>query len=81
MQDVQPDGNCMYRSVIDQLRIQGVIDLTAGRLRQLAVAYLKENPYHEDGTHLEAFVPTENWDDYLYRMGFDGEWGDQIMLR
>ncbi|KAJ8316025.1 hypothetical protein KUTeg_006039 [Tegillarca granosa] len=47
--DVQPDGNCMYRSVIDQLRIHGVFDLTAGLLRQQAVTYLTENPYHEDG--------------------------------
>ncbi|KAJ8316027.1 hypothetical protein KUTeg_006041 [Tegillarca granosa] len=79
--DVMPDGNCMYRSVVDQLRMHGELEISALSLRQMSVEFLTDNPCHEDGTHLQEFLSAETWDEYLERMKKDGEWGDQIMLR
>ncbi|XP_063439247.1 uncharacterized protein LOC134720718 [Mytilus trossulus] len=83
MHDVVPDGNCMFRAIIDQLRMQGELTLTCHRIRQMAVDYLKNNPLQDDGTHLEDFfvADDESWEEYLKRISRDGEWGDQIILR
>ncbi|CAC5387844.1 unnamed protein product [Mytilus coruscus] len=83
MHDVVPDGNCMFRAIIDQLRMQGELTLTCHRIRQRAVDYLKNNPLQDDGTHLEDFfvAEDESWEEYLKRISRDGEWGDQIILR
>ena len=43
--------------------------------------YLRKTPHVEDGTHLEGFLTNESWEDYLERMEWDGEWGDDIILR
>ncbi|XP_033758531.1 uncharacterized protein LOC117340864 isoform X2 [Pecten maximus] len=79
--DVLPDGNCMFRAIVDQLRMRGDLTMTAGKLRQNVVQYLRDNPCSEDGTHMQMFLPTEKWDDYLSRMEKDGEWGDEMALR
>lgn len=79
--DVVPDGNCLFRSVVDQLRINGEFHWTAHTLRYQAVEYLRHNPTHEDGTHLGMFLSHETWDEYLSRMSRDKEWGDQLILR
>ncbi|OWF46813.1 uncharacterized protein LOC110455162 isoform X2 [Mizuhopecten yessoensis] len=79
--DVLPDGNCMFRAIVDQLRMRGDLSMTAGKLRQNVVRYLRENPCSEDGTHMQMFLPTEKWEDYLSRMEKDGEWGDEMALR
>ncbi|XP_048777977.2 uncharacterized protein LOC125681796 isoform X6 [Ostrea edulis] len=79
--DVVPDGNCLFRSVVDQLRMNGQFHWTASKLRHLAVEFLRANPNHEDGTHLGMFLSTETWDEYLSRMATDKEWGDQLILR
>ncbi|CAG2218682.1 unnamed protein product [Mytilus edulis] len=83
MHDVVPDGNCMFRAIIDQLRMQGELTLTCHSIRQMAVDYLKNNPLQDDGTHLEDFfvADDESWEEYLKRISRDGEWGDQIILR
>ncbi|VDI77209.1 Hypothetical predicted protein [Mytilus galloprovincialis] len=83
MHDVVPDGNCMFRAIIDQLRMQGELTLTCHSIRQMAVNYLKNNPLQDDGTHLEDFfvADDESWEEYLKRISRDGEWGDQIILR
>lgn len=79
--DVVPDGNCLFRSVVDQLRMNGEFYWTANTLRHKAVEYLRHNPTHEDGTHLAMFLSNEAWDEYLARMSRDKEWGDQLILR
>ncbi|XP_071175944.1 uncharacterized protein [Mytilus edulis] len=83
MHDVVPDGNCMFRAIIDQLRMQGIITMTCNGIRQMAVEYLRNNPLQNDGTHLEDFfvAADESWEEFLRRMSKDGEWGDQIVLR
>lgn len=79
--DVVPDGNCLFRSVVDQLRMNGEFYWTANTLRHRAVEYLRHNPTHEDGTHLAMFLSNDTWDEYLARMSRDKEWGDQLILR
>lgn len=79
--DVLPDGNCMFRAIVDQLRMRGDLTMTAGKLRQSVVQFLREHPCSEDGTHMQMFLPTEKWEDYLSRMEKDGEWGDEMALR
>lgn len=79
--DVVPDGNCLFRSVVDQLRMNGEFGWTANTLRHRAVEYLRHYPTHEDGSHLAMFLSNETWDEYLARMSRDKEWGDQLILR
>lgn len=43
--DVVPDGNCLFASVVDQLRIRGIFHFTVDGLREVTVAYLRENPF------------------------------------
>ncbi|XP_033758231.1 LOW QUALITY PROTEIN: uncharacterized protein LOC117340581 [Pecten maximus] len=81
IKDVTPDGNCMFSAIIDQLRIQGNFDLTPNSLRKTAVHYLKDNPKNQDGTHLESFLSTETWEEYLKRMGQESQWGDHMVLQ
>ncbi|XP_060077559.1 uncharacterized protein LOC132557089 [Ylistrum balloti] len=81
IQDVLPDGNCMFRAIVDQLRMRGDLTMTAGKLRENVIQYLRDNPCSEDGTHMQMFLPTEKWEDYLSRMEKDGEWGDEMALR
>ncbi|KAK3107061.1 hypothetical protein FSP39_006059 [Pinctada imbricata] len=52
-------------------------------LRTQAVNFLRDNPFQEDKTHFSEFLTAdgETWYDYLNRMGREGEWGDNIMLR
>ncbi|XP_062572452.1 uncharacterized protein LOC134234405 [Saccostrea cucullata] len=79
--DVVPDGNCLFRSVVDQLRMNGEFHWTAKTIRLMAVEFLRANPQHEDGSPLAMFLSTESWDEYLSRMSRDKEWGDQLILR
>jgi hypothetical protein len=44
IRDVYPDGNCMFGTVIDQLRVRGDFRYTVRTLRKDVVDYLKENP-------------------------------------
>ncbi|XP_069114857.1 uncharacterized protein [Argopecten irradians] len=81
IKDVTPDGNCMFSAIIDQLRIQGNFDLTPNSLRRTAVDYLRNNPKNQDGTHLESFLSTETWEEYLKRMGQESQWGDHMVLQ
>ncbi|KAJ8316377.1 hypothetical protein KUTeg_006391 [Tegillarca granosa] len=80
MMDVPYDGNCMFASVVDQLWTCGVLEFTTRSLRSAAVRYLNENPHQEDGTHTKMFLHHETWEEYLYRMDQDAEWGDHIIL-
>ncbi|XP_021360775.1 uncharacterized protein LOC110455144 isoform X4 [Mizuhopecten yessoensis] len=81
IKDVTPDGNCMFSAIVDQLRIQGNFDLTPNSLRKTAVEYLRANPKNQDGTHLESFLSTETWLEYLNRMGQESQWGDHMVLQ
>lgn len=81
--DVVPDGNCMFRAIVDQLRMNGELQWSCNQIRQRAVSFLRDNPLEKDGTHFEVFLTQdgETWEGYLNRMSKDGEWGDQMILR
>ncbi|XP_052241344.1 uncharacterized protein LOC127851554 isoform X2 [Dreissena polymorpha] len=80
--DVPPDGNCMFTAVCDQLQALNDMSYTARTLREKAVTWLQDHPYCSDdsNTHFQAFME-ENWASYLQRMIKDGEWGDHVVLR
>ncbi|KAK3101301.1 hypothetical protein FSP39_002540 [Pinctada imbricata] len=82
LKDGSPDGSCMFYAVADQLQVRTLeSDHSATLLRQQAVDYLRNNPLHEDGTHLEQFLSTETWSAYLSRMSQPTQWGDHMILR
>ncbi|XP_062622062.1 uncharacterized protein LOC134283559 [Saccostrea cucullata] len=75
------DGSCMFRSIADQLMINGHFWHTADTLRHLAIEYLKEHPLQEDGCPIRSFLSSETWEEYLSRMSNPKEWSDHIMLK
>ncbi|XP_062596773.1 uncharacterized protein LOC134258254 [Saccostrea cucullata] len=79
--DVVHDGNCMFRAIADQFMINGRIGYTPERLRCAAIDYLRKNPYKRDGEHIQSFLCTESWQDYLSRMSKSNEWSDHIILQ
>ncbi|XP_052286841.1 uncharacterized protein LOC127882314 isoform X2 [Dreissena polymorpha] len=80
--DVPPDGNCMFTAVCDQLQTHNDFSYTASTLREMAVFWLQDHPFLSDdsNTHFQAFME-ERWESYLPRMIKDGEWGDHVVLR
>ncbi|CAH1233739.1 NLRP10 [Branchiostoma lanceolatum] len=79
--EVPKDGNCMFHAVADQLfRTEGQ-SINHMQLRNRAVYFLRDNPYNDNGDHLLAFVPDQNWERYLATMSRDGTWGDHIVLQ
>ncbi|XP_062613070.1 uncharacterized protein LOC134274844, partial [Saccostrea cucullata] len=81
LEDVIPDGNCMFRAVVDQLNVNGDLGYTPQSLRLKAVRYLRQNPCQSDGSKLEAFLLTETWEQYLLRMELNSQWGDHMILK
>ncbi|XP_062620268.1 uncharacterized protein LOC134281845 [Saccostrea cucullata] len=75
------DGACMFRSIADQLMINGRFGHTADDLREEALEYLRKNPLLADGTHTQYFLSKETWEQYLQRMQQTTEWGDHIVLK
>ncbi|XP_062596832.1 uncharacterized protein LOC134258320 [Saccostrea cucullata] len=78
--DVIHDGNCMFRALADQFMINGRIGFTAESLRCTAIQYLKKKPNKKGGDHIQSFLCTESWEDYLSRMSRSSEWGDHLIL-
>eukprot|EP00929_Paragymnodinium_shiwhaense_P039855 TRINITY_DN20878_c0_g1_i1.p1 TRINITY_DN20878_c0_g1~~TRINITY_DN20878_c0_g1_i1.p1 ORF type:complete len:184 (-),score=35.63 TRINITY_DN20878_c0_g1_i1:490-1041(-) len=69
---VEPDGNCQFRALADQL--YGSQEHHA-EVRSLAVAQLKTNPEFYVG-----FVPG-SFEEYVADMSRDGSWGDHVTLQ
>ena len=81
IRNVVPDGNCMFAAVKDQLELLQDCSASPMALRQACVQFLKSNPTSEDGTPYYLFVDGESWEEYLSRMGQEGQWGDHLMLQ
>lgn len=81
VRDVSSDGNCLFAAIVDQLRVRGDFRYTQENLRLAAVVYLRNNPTADDGTPYALFLSGETWEQYLYKMSQDGEWGDHMVLR
>ncbi|XP_062622063.1 uncharacterized protein LOC134283560 [Saccostrea cucullata] len=75
------DGSCMFRSIADQLMINGHFGHTTDTLRHLAIEYLRDHPLQEDGCPITSFLSSESWEEYLTRMSNPIEWSDHIMLK
>ncbi|CAN0315479.1 unnamed protein product, partial [Hapterophycus canaliculatus] len=70
--DVEPDGNCLFRSVSHQ--IYGDADRHYS-VRRACVEHMSK---HE--ARFGVFV-AENFRDYLYRIRQPGVWGDDLEIR
>ena len=71
--EVDADGNCLFRALSDQ--IEGSAK-HHGKYRDEIVAFMRR-----DEERFKWFVEDdEDWDDYLARLGRDGEWGGNLEL-
>jgi hypothetical protein len=73
VKSVEPDGNCQFRAIADQL--YGAPDRYR-EVRALAIAEL------EKGAELYSGFVTDDepWTDYVARMRDESEWGDNLTL-
>ena len=81
IRNVVPDGNCMFAAVVDQLELLRDWYISPFALRQSCVQFLKSTPTSQDGTPFYLFLDGESWEDYLSRIGQEGQWGDHLMLQ
>ena len=75
--EVESDGNCLFRALVDQLdgTCPDIADHAA--LRALVVDTMER---HKE--HFEAFVEDdESFEDYITRMKEDGTWGGQLEIQ
>ena len=71
--EVDADGNCLFRALADQ--VEGSAK-HHGKYRDEIVAFMRR-----DEERFKWFVEDdEDWDDYLARLGRDGEWGGNLEL-
>lgn len=66
--DVYPDGNCMLRSIVDQLRVRGNFRYTNFSLRTAAVDYLRRNP---NAVSHQAYVCIPIWTTFTLQYIYD----------
>lgn len=80
--DIQPDGHCLFASVLDQLNIRhGAQDLDIYKLRSKACEYIRSHsedftPYLFD----EQTMQLQNIDDYTREMEETAKWGGEIEI-
>lgn len=77
--DPQPDGNCQFAALADQLRSIDIIR-SARSLREEIVKDLQSNPQTTHGVSFSDFVEGP-WNAYLKSMGQNGTYGDHITLQ
>jgi len=85
IKEIQPDGNCLYNSIADQLRIKGEnIDKDYYKtLRGITAKYMLEHPDDfmvfidsEDG-----IISEELFKDYCSKVANTNAWGGQLELK
>lgn len=80
--DIQPDGHCLFASILDQLIVRHEItDLDIYKLRQLACSYIRLHsddfmPYLFDETTMQL----RNIDEYTDEMEKTAKWGGEIEI-
>lgn len=78
--DPDPDGNCQFAAMADQLSTLGIFR-SPESLSDEIVQDLRNYPYNGNGTLLFNFVEGNDWDGYLERMSQTGTYGDHITLQ
>lgn len=80
--DIQPDGHCLFASILDQLNIRhGAQDLDIHKLRSMACDYIRSHsddfiPYLFD----EQSMQLQNVEDYTREMQDTAKWGGEIEI-
>lgn len=80
--DIQPDGHCLFASILDQLNIRhGAQDLDIYKLRSMACDYIRSHsddfiPYLFD----EQSMQLQNVEDYTREMQDTAKWGGEIEI-
>ena len=73
IREVGGDGNCLFRSVSDQVENN---EKNYKSYREMCINYMKENP-----DEFSPFIEDdETFDKYLERMDEDGEWGGNLEI-
>ena len=73
IREVGGDGNCLFRSVSDQM---DNTEKNHKMYREMCLTYMKNNP-----DEFSPFIEDdETFDKYLERMGEDGEWGGNLEI-
>jgi len=83
--DPPKDGNCLFSTIADQLRLHLGSDVSASSVRSDIVEYLwnrRSNMFLLDGTEisLSAYVQQSDIDTYLKNMSKCGSYGDHVVL-
>lgn len=79
--DIQPDGNCLFASIADQLKVRHGADVTIKDLRARAADHIKQNasqfqPFLFDETTLTM----GNIDEYTEKIKNTSEWGGDMEI-
>ncbi|KAF3789354.1 OTU domain-containing protein 6B [Nymphaea thermarum] len=87
--EIKPDGHCLYRAVEDQLSLHGnSFRYTYQELRAMAAAYMREHateflPFFLSENKLETSSedsPSENFEKYCSEVESTAAWGGQLEL-
>lgn len=79
--DIKPDGNCLFASIADQLKIRQNVETTIQALRTKAAAHIRNDP--------DTFVPylfdedtmsMKNIDEYTEKIEKTAAWGSDLEI-
>ena len=77
IEEISPDGNCLYGSVSHQLQVREGKTITVPELRKLTSQVMSSNP-----AQFEPFLPEgETLKTYLPKVEKNGEWGGELEVR
>jgi len=79
--DIKPDGNCLFASIADQLKIRQGIDVSIQHLRTLSANHIRNDP--------DTFIPylfdeetmsLKNIDEYTEKIEKTAAWGSDLEI-
>lgn len=75
--EINPDGNCLFGAVAHQMRLRDGKQYTVDELRKVAMEEMKDNP-----ALFVPFLPDgETLETYGKKMTKNGEWGGELEIR
>ncbi|XP_076893009.1 OVARIAN TUMOR DOMAIN-containing deubiquitinating enzyme 5-like isoform X1 [Bidens hawaiensis] len=85
--EIKPDGHCLYRAVEDQLKVKGLTFYTFQELRKLVADYMRKNssdflPFFLSETIAEGDIddPEKRFENYCNEVELTAAWGGQLEL-